>query len=171
LRWPLVIRFLLLEPGIQLLFSIRLQRRLERIPLIGIGIRRVVWYWTTVLFGCDIHPGARFGNGIYIPHPIGIVIGQEWDIGDDVTILQGVTLGRVRSPVRRCTVGRGAFLGAGAKILGSIDVGANAMIGANAVVLNDVAAGCTAVGVPARVVENASECEAPANIMMGDERE
>lgn len=101
-------------------------------------------------YGCDIDLNATFGFRTYFPHPNGIVIGGEWDIGDDVTILHQVTLGRTRPPEGRATLSRGVFVGAGAKIIGHLSVGEFSNVGANAVVTRDVPDNHTAVGVPAR---------------------
>ena len=146
------LRLLLLSPGFQLTLCIRAQRHLGRIPVVGRLLRRICWYLTTIYFGCDIAPEATFGPGLYIPHSSGIVIGGEWDIGADVSILQGVTLGRIAAPPRLCLVGDNVRIGAGAKIIGDIDIGAGARIGANAVVVKPVPPGATAVGVPARII-------------------
>jgi serine O-acetyltransferase len=147
------LRLLLLCPGFQLGLSIRLQSALRRIPILGPLLSRIVWYLTTMIFGCDIAPHATFGPGIYFPHPTGIVIGGEWDIGAGVAILQGVTLGRIDLPKGRSIVGDDAVIGAGAKILGELFIGRDAKIGANAVVLSSVPEGRTAVGIPAKLLE------------------
>ena len=106
------------------------------------------------VFGVDIHPAARIGSGIFIDHGTGIVVGETAVIDDNVSMLQGVTLGGTgnergdRHPKIRSNV----LLGAGAKVLGNIEIGVGARIGANSVVLASVPPGATAVGVPARVV-------------------
>lgn len=151
-RTAKLIRLLFLCPGFHLALALRLQEELGRIPLFGTFVRRIVWYLTTIYFSCDIDPAAKIGPGIYFPHPTGIVIGGEWDIGAGVSILQGVTLGRRGSGQRRSSVGDGVFLGAGSKVIGELAIGSNASIGANAVVLTDVPAQATAVGVPAKIV-------------------
>lgn len=111
-----------------------------------------------VLTGVEIHPAARIGRRLLIDHGTGIVIGETAEIGDDVVLYQGVTLGGVENhPGRRHpTLGDRVFVGAGAKILGAITVGDDTKIGANAVVLHDVPAGATAVGVPAHVIRSAN---------------
>lgn len=147
------VRLAMFAPGFQVAVSIRLQDMLLRLPVIGRILRRLLWYVTTIYFGCDISPGARFGPGLYMPHPTGIVIGQEWDVGANFTILQGATLGRISRPKRRCRIGDGVFIGAGARLLGQIGIGSDVRIGANAVVLQSVPAGATAVGVPARIIQ------------------
>jgi serine O-acetyltransferase len=107
------------------------------------------------LTGIEIHPGARIGRRFFIDHGMGVVIGETAEIGDDVTLYHGVTLGGTswNKGKRHPTLGNGVVVGAGAKILGPITVGEEGKIGSNAVVVRDVPAGCTAVGIPARIVE------------------
>lgn len=145
---------LLLRPGFHLALAIRCQRSVGKIPVIGPFVRRVMWYFTTIWFSCDIDPMAEIGPGVYFPHPIGIVIGGEWIVGANVSILQGVTLGRREGEILtgRPRVGDGVMLSVGAKVIGAVDIGDRAVIGANAVVLKPVPAGWTAVGVPARII-------------------
>jgi serine O-acetyltransferase len=104
------------------------------------------------VFGVDIHPGARIGRGILFDHATGVVIGQTAVVGDDVSILHGVTLGGTgkESGDRHPKVGDGVLIGAGASVLGDVRVGAGAKVGAGAVVLRDVPEGTTAVGNPAK---------------------
>ncbi len=108
--------------------------------------------------GIEIHPGAVIGKGFFIDHGMGIVIGETAEIGDNVTIFHGVTLGGTGKDQgkRHPTVEDDVLIGAGAKILGPIFIGKGAKIGANAVVLGDVPPGMTAVGIPARVVDTKS---------------
>lgn len=105
-------------------------------------------------FDIDIHPAACFGEGIMIDHGTGIVIGQTATIGDNVSILHGVTLGGsgVRGCVRHPQVGSGVLLAAGARVFGPVHIGDGARVGAGSVVLADVPARVTVAGVPARVV-------------------
>lgn len=102
--------------------------------------------------GIEIHPGARIGRRFFIDHGMGVVIGETAEIGDDVTLYHGVTLGGVTwSPGKRHpTVEDNVVIGAGAQVLGPITVGAGARVGANAIVLKDVAPGLTMIGVAAR---------------------
>lgn len=102
----------------------------------------------------DIHPGATIGRRFFIDHGCGVVIGETAEIGDDVTLYHGVTLGGTTwNPGKRHpTLGSGVVVGAGAKILGPITVGDNARVAANSVVIEDVAAGMTVVGIPGRTV-------------------
>ncbi|WP_207480892.1 serine O-acetyltransferase [Arenibaculum pallidiluteum] len=105
-------------------------------------------------FGMDIHPAARIGRGVMIDHGTGVVIGETAVVGDNVSMLQEVTLGgtgKVRGD-RHPKVRDGVLIGAGAKILGNIVIGEAAKVGAGSVVLHDVPAHCTVVGVPAQVV-------------------
>lgn len=104
------------------------------------------------LTGIEIHPGARIGRRLFIDHGMGVVIGETTEIGDDVTLYQGVTLGgtSLHRGKRHPTLEDGVIVGAGAKVLGAFTVGRGARIGANAVVLTEVQAGATMVGIPAR---------------------
>ncbi len=105
-------------------------------------------------FGADIHPAARIGSGVLIDHGTGIVVGETAVIGDNVSLLQEVTLGGTGRDQgdRHPKVRSGVLIGAGAKVLGNIEIGANAKIGAVSVVLRDVPPGVTVAGVPARIV-------------------
>ena len=104
--------------------------------------------------GIEIHPGATIGKRLVIDHGTGVVIGETAEIGDDVLIYQGVTLGGTGKDVgkRHPTIGNGVMISSGAKVLGPFKVGDGARIAAGAVVLEEVPAGATVVGVPARVV-------------------
>ena len=105
--------------------------------------------------GIEIHPGATIGNGLVIDHGTGVVIGETAEIGDNVTIYQGVTLGGTGKDTgkRHPTIGDNVMIGAGAKVLGPFKVGDNSRIAAGAVVLSEVPNDSTAVGVPARIVK------------------
>jgi len=118
------------------------------------------------LFQVDIHPATRIGRGVFIDHGTGIVIGETAVIGDDVSMLQGVTLGGTGAEQgdRHPKVGHGVLLGAGAKVLGNITIGDNAKVASGSVVLKAVPAGCTAAGVPARLV-NCPTDDKPARSM------
>ncbi len=118
------------------------------------------------LFQVDIHPAARFGKGVFLDHGTGVVIGETAVVGDDVSMLHGVTLGGTGAQRgdRHPKIGRGVLLGAGAKVLGNIEIGDYAKIASGSVVLKPVPAGCTAAGVPARLV-NCPTCEEPARTM------
>jgi serine O-acetyltransferase len=100
----------------------------------------------------SIHPSASIGTSVYLDHATGIIIGADSRIGDGVTMMQNVTIGRgPERPARAPRIGRGAYLSSGASIIGDISIGDFAKVGAGAVVTHDVPAGCTAVGVPARL--------------------
>jgi serine O-acetyltransferase len=117
-------------------------------------------------FQVDINPAAVIGSGVFIDHGTGIVIGETAVVGDDVSMLQGVTLGGTGSEWgdRHPKIGKGVLLGAGAKVLGNIKIGDYAKIASGSVVLKEVPAGCTAAGVPARLV-NCPTCDEPAKSM------
>ena len=118
------------------------------------------------LFQIDINPAARIGKGVFLDHGTGIVIGETAVVGDDCSILQGVTLGGTGAERgdRHPKIGKGVLLGAGANVLGNITVGDYAKIASGSVVLKPVPAHCTAAGVPARLV-NCKTCEDPARTM------
>jgi serine O-acetyltransferase len=116
-------------------------------------VARLVSQFGRFLTGIEIHPAATIGRRLFIDHGSGVVIGETAEIGDDVTLYHGVTLGgtSLDTGKRHPTLQNGVIVGAGAKILGPVVVGTNARIGANAVVLSDVPAGVTMVGIPARI--------------------
>jgi serine O-acetyltransferase len=118
------------------------------------------------IFQVDIHPATRIGSGVFIDHGTGIVVGETAVIGDDCSMLQGVTLGGTGAERgdRHPKVGKGVLLGAGAKVLGNILIGDYAKVASGSVVLKPVPPGCTAAGVPARLV-NCPTGDAPARTM------
>ncbi|ESR25149.1 serine O-acetyltransferase [Lutibaculum baratangense] len=118
------------------------------------------------VFGVDIHPAARIGRGIMFDHATGIVVGETATIGDNVSMLHGVTLGGngKEEGDRHPKVQRGVLIGAGAKILGNLSIGCCSRVAAGSVVLSDVPADTTVAGVPARVVGKAG-CSEPARSM------
>lgn len=123
----------------------------HRVPFIP----RAVSHLARWLTGIEIHPGAKIGTGFFIDHGMGVVIGETTEIGDYVTLFQGVTLGGTGKErgKRHPTLGNHVVVGAGAKILGGIRIGDNVKIGANSVVLKSVPANSTVIGVPARVIK------------------
>lgn len=109
--------------------------------------------------GIEIHPAAVIGDGVFIDHGMGVVIGETAIVGDNCTIYQGVTLGGTGKDKgkRHPTLGNNVLVGCGAKLLGNFTVGDNVKIAANAVVLSDVPENCTCVGIPARIVKRNNE--------------
>ena len=116
---------------------------------------RIVSQFSRFLTGIEIHPAAKIGNGVFIDHGAGVVIGETTEIGDYCTLYQNVTLGGTGKDTgkRHPTLGNNVLVGAGARVLGPMKIGDNSKIAANAVVLEEVPPNCTAVGVPARVVK------------------
>ena len=143
--------------GFHALMAYRLAHWLKSygIPLVPRAISQVA-RWLT---GIEIHPSARIGIGFFIDHGMGVVIGESAEIGDYVTLFQGVTLGGTGKErgKRHPTLGNHVVVGAGAKILGGITIGDNVKIGANSVVLKSVSANSTVIGVPARVIKTQGE--------------
>ena len=125
-------------------------------------IARFVSQLSRFLTGIEIHPGATIGKGFFIDHGMGVVIGETCEIGDNVLLYQGVTLGGTGKDTgkRHPTIGNNVMIGSGAKVLGPIKVGNNVKIGSGSVVLKDVPDNVTAVGVPAKWILN----DAPENI-------
>jgi len=115
---------------------------------------RFIAYISRLLTGIDIHPAARIGEGLFIDHGVGVVIGETAQIGDNCTLYQGVTLGgaSTQRTKRHPTLGNNVVVGAGAKLIGAIVVGDNARIGAGSVVVTNVPPNATVVGVPGHVV-------------------
>lgn len=117
-------------------------------------LARAISQFSRFLTGIEIHPAVKIGRGLFIDHGMGVVIGETTEIGDNVTIYQGVTLGGTGKETgkRHPTIGNNVLIGAGAKVLGPFKVGDGARIAANAVVLEEIPSNSTAVGVPARIV-------------------
>ncbi|HHV34291.1 MAG TPA: serine O-acetyltransferase [Syntrophomonadaceae bacterium] len=118
-------------------------------------IPRMISQFSRFLTGIEIHPGAKIGEGLFIDHGTGVVIGETTEIGDNVTIYQGVTLGGTgkEKGKRHPTLGSNVVVSTGAKVLGSQKIGNNVKIGAGSVVLREVPDNCTVVGVPGKVVK------------------
>jgi serine O-acetyltransferase len=140
-------------PGVHAILLYRMANRLWRrgwryLPRLISYIGRI---WTSI----DIHPGATIGRRFFIDHGAGVVIGETAEVGEDVTLYHGVTLGGVswNKGKRHPTLGDRVVVGAGAKILGPIEVGEDARVGANSVVVSEVPTGKTVVGIPAKVVQ------------------
>ena len=144
---------LLLYQSIHVLIFYRIAHGLYKIKLFFLA--RLISQLGRFFTGIEIHPGAKIGKGIFIDHGMGVVIGETAEIGDNVTIYHGVTLGGTGKDKdkRHPTIGNDVIIGCGAKILGPISIGDGAKIGANSVVLKNVPKGKTAVGIPA-VIKN-----------------
>ena len=140
--------------------AIRAHRRAHALWLAGKTFRaRRISQRAARRTGIEIHPGAVIGKGFFIDHGAGVVIGETSEIGDNVTLYQGVTLGGTGKEhgKRHPTLEDGVMVGAGAKVLGSITIGKNTKIGAGSVVFDPVPPNCTVVGVPGRIVHVAGE--------------
>jgi serine O-acetyltransferase len=151
---------LLLDSGFQALLAYRVGHALQLlgVPLLPAVCRR----WAIGACAVDILPRARIGGGCILAHGLGLVIGGYSVIGEDCTLLHGVTLGEVRfDQIDYPRVGNRVTIGAGATLLGGITVGDDAVIAAGAVVLSDVPAGATVAGVPARVIPPAPSHPVP----------
>ena len=123
---------------------------------------RFVSHISRWLTGIEIHPGAKIGERVFFDHGMGIVIGETAEVGDGCTIYHGVTLGGTslyKGAKRHPTLGRDVVVGAGAKVLGGFDVGDGARVGSNAVVTKPVPAGATAVGNPARIIQQEQDAK------------
>jgi len=123
------------------------------------SLPRLISQVARLFTGVEIHPAAKIGRGFFIDHGMGVVIGETAEIGDYVTLFQGVTLGGTGKErgKRHPTLGNHVVVGAGAKILGGITIGDNVKIGANSVVLKSVPTNSTVIGVPARVIKMEGE--------------
>lgn len=146
------LEIVLCYPGLHAVLFHRLAHAAWRAGLRLVG--RSISHVGRMLTGIEIHPGARLGRRVFIDHGMGCVIGETAEIGDDVTLYHGVTLGGVSlaKEKRHPTLENGVIVGSGAQVLGPVTVGENARIGANAVVLKDVPPGVTMVGIPAKQV-------------------
>ena len=115
---------------------------------------RLIAHISRFLTGIEIHPGAKIGEGFFIDHGMGVVIGETSEIGDNVTLYQGVTLGGIshQRAKRHPTLGNNVVVGVGAQLIGDITIGDNTKVGAGSVVVTSVPANATVVGVPGRVV-------------------
>ncbi len=140
---------LLLYPSIHALINHRIAHKLYKKK--HFFLARLLSQISRFFTGIEIHPGATIGKGLFIDHGMGVVIGETAEIGDDVLIYHGVTLGGTGKDTgkRHPTVGNNVVIGCGAKVLGPINIGNNVKIGANSVVLKDVPDDSTTVGIPA----------------------
>ncbi len=158
-----LLEVLLTYPGLHALLLHRLAHAMHRrgVPVVP----RLISHLSRWVTGIEIHPGATIGRRFFIDHGMGVVIGETAEIGDDVTLYQGVTLGgtSLSRGKRHPTLEDGVIVGAGAKVLGSFTVGRDARIGANAVVLTPVPAGASMVGIPAKPAGAAAEAKPSAH--------
>ena len=146
-----------LYPSFHVMFFYKIGNILWRYNLKFLA--RLIMHFARLFTGIEIHPAAKIGSNFFMDHGLGIVIGETTEIGENVTIYQGVTLGGImpsvesdlqRNQKRHPTVGNNVIIGSGAQILGAINIGDDARIGANSVVSRDVPANVTVAGVPAR---------------------
>jgi serine O-acetyltransferase len=144
-------------PGLQALMFHRFAHWLRALGLPFVP--RFVSHLARFFTGIEIHPGATIGEGVFIDHGMGVVIGETAIVGDYALIYQGVTLGGTGKECgkRHPTLGENVVVGAGAKVLGNLQIGNNVRIGAGSVVLRDVPSDCTVVGIPGRIVYRAGE--------------
>ena len=144
------IEVFLLYPTIHVLIAYRIAHYFYTKKLFFLA--RLISQISRFFTGIEIHPGAKIGRGLVIDHGMGVVIGETAEIGDDVLLYHGVTLGGTGKDKgkRHPTLGNNVVIGAGAKVLGPIYIGSNSKVGANSVVLKDVPEGATAVGIPAK---------------------
>ena len=135
----------------------------KRVPFLP----RALSQFARFITGIEIHPGATIGSGLFIDHGMGVVIGETTEIGDHVTLFQGVTLGGTgkQRGKRHPTIGSHVVVGAGAKVLGPIVIGNYVKVGANSVVLQDVPDHSTVVGIPGRIVRIKDERVADEALM------
>jgi serine O-acetyltransferase len=146
-----MVEVLLCYPGVHALALHRLGNRFWRAGWLSTA--RFVSHVSRFLTGIEIHPAARLGRGLFIDHGMGIVIGETAEVGENVSLLQGVTLGgtSTRREKRHPTLQDSVTVGAGAKIIGAITIGENSRVGAGSVVVRDVPPNAVVVGVPGRV--------------------
>jgi len=147
-----VLEVLLCYPGLHAIWLYRISHYLfERGWVL---LPRMICYFNRLLTGVDVHPGATIGEGLFIDHATGVVIGETCIIGNNVTLYQGVTLGGTgkEKGKRHPTIGNNVVVASGAKVLGSFTVGDNSKIGAGSVVLRAVPPNSTVVGIPGKIV-------------------
>ncbi|MBN1290166.1 MAG: serine O-acetyltransferase [Actinobacteria bacterium] len=151
-------------PGLHAVWMHRIANHLYRrnIPLVP----RLISMFARATTGVEIHQGATIGRGFFIDHGMGVVIGETTEIGNNVTLFQGVTLGGTgkEKGKRHPTIGDNVVVAAGAQVLGPITIGENSKVGAGSVVLHSVPPNCTVVGVPGRVTVRSGERISPADL-------
>lgn len=147
-----LLEVILCYPGLHAVITHRISHSLYKKGFIVLP--RIISNISRFFTGIEIHPGAKIGRRLFIDHGTGVVIGETTEIGDDVTIYQGATLGGTgkEKGKRHPTIGNNVVISSGAKVLGPFKVGDNSKIGAGSVVLKEVPPNCTVVGVPGRIV-------------------
>ncbi len=147
-----ILEVILCYPGFHAVILHRMAHFLHNKGLVVLP--RLISHFSRLVTGIEIHPGATIGEGVFIDHGMGVVIGETTEIGNNVTIYQGVTLGGTgkEKGKRHPTVRNNVVIGTGAKVLGPIEIGEGGRIGAGSVVLQSVPPGATVVGIPGRVV-------------------
>lgn len=158
------LEIVLTYPGLHAIWMHRLANHMHKmeVPVLP----RFVSMFARLVTGIEIHQGATVGHAFFIDHGMGVVIGETTEIGDNVTLFQGVTLGGTgkEKGKRHPTIEDNVVIATGASVLGAITVGSNARVGAGAVVLQDVPANCTVVGVPGRVTVCSGERVSPIDL-------
>lgn len=164
---PTTLQVIFAYPGVHAIWAHRINHWLWQRG--GRLVARITAEITRILTGVEIHPGAVLGPGLFIDHATGVVIGETAEVGEDVTIYHGVTLGGSGrdSGKRHPTIGDRVTIGAGAKVLGAIKVGDDSRIGANAVVVKEVPSSSVVIGVPGQVISR-SRPGSPDDSMMPD---
>jgi serine O-acetyltransferase len=159
------LELMLCYPGLHAVWIHRVAHRMWQRPGLKLAAR-VLSQLNRSLTGVEIHPGATIGRRFFIDHAMGVVIGETAEVGDDVMLYHGVTLGgrSLERKKRHPTLEDGVTVGAGARILGPIVIGAGAQIGANSVVVRDVPAGAVVVGVPGQVRQRAAAKADPYDV-------
>jgi len=159
-----ILEVILCYPGFHAILLHRIAHFLHKKGLIVLP--RLISHLGRLLTGIEIHPGAVIGEGVFIDHGMGVVIGETAEIGNNVTIYQGVTLGGTGKErgKRHPTVRDNVVIGTGAKVLGAIEIGEGGRIGAGSVVLQSVPPGATVVGIPGRVVLHRGKKITPVNL-------
>ena len=152
---------ILTYPGVKAVFFHRIANFIWSLNLKLLG--RMISQLSRFLTGIEIHPAAKIGKNFFIDHGMGVVIGETTEIGSNVTIYQGVTLGGISSNKgkRHPTIASNVIVGAGSKILGPLNIGTNTKIGANSVVIDNIPEGSTVVGIPGKVVSKEFSSNAP----------
>ncbi len=162
---------LLSYPGAHALMFYKMSNRLWRWKLYVLA--RFISHMGRFFSGIEIHPGAKIGANLFIDHGLGVVIGETAEVGNNVSLYQGVTLGgtSLKDEKRHPTLKDNVIVGAGAKILGPIEIGENVLVGSNSVVIKSVPDNTTVVGIPAQVVPKKEQDFCAYGVAPEDEKE